>query len=224
MKNNLKYYLLSYFILLIYLFFPLSNRANEKKWSIATNQLHSVSNLKNGDIIFQISTSGQGKAIQLATKSLYSHCGIIFKEGNEFFVYEAVQPVKKTPLSKFIAQGDNGHYIIKRLKNSDQILTDEVLKKMKAMAVSFLGKNYDLTFEWSDEKIYCSELVWKVYKHGTGLEVGKLQKLSYYDLSHDIVKKKLEERYGKNIPYDEMMISPGAIFDSELLVTVMEKK
>src|SRR5437867_163185 len=23
---------------------------------------------------------------------------------------------------------------------------------------------YDLTFEWSDDKIYCSELVWKVYE------------------------------------------------------------
>lgn len=33
--------------------------------------------LKDGDIIFQTSLSGQSKAIQAATGSPYSHCGII---------------------------------------------------------------------------------------------------------------------------------------------------
>jgi hypothetical protein len=35
--------------------------------------------IKNGDLIFQTSTSKQSKAIQLATDSKYSHCGIIYK-------------------------------------------------------------------------------------------------------------------------------------------------
>ena len=34
---------------------------------------------KEGDIIFQISRSTQSKAIQAATGSRYSHCGILFK-------------------------------------------------------------------------------------------------------------------------------------------------
>jgi hypothetical protein len=33
---------------------------------------------------------------------------------------------------------------------------------MKATGEGFLGKDYDLTFGWSDERLYCSELVWKV--------------------------------------------------------------
>src|SRR5690606_34351957 len=54
--------------------------------------------LREGDIVFQTGVSDQCEAIKLATKSDYTHCGIIFKEGHEFFVYEAVQPVSSTPL------------------------------------------------------------------------------------------------------------------------------
>lgn len=72
---------------------------------------------QNGDIIFQTSNSGQSKAIQIATGSKYSHMGIIYKQGNDYFVYEAVQPVKLTPLTDWIKRGENGHYVVKRLKN-----------------------------------------------------------------------------------------------------------
>jgi uncharacterized protein YycO len=176
--------------------------------------------IKNGDIIFQTSLSGQSKAIQLATKSKYSHCGLIFKDGNDFYVFEAVQPVKRTPLNRWIARGQGGRYVIKRLKNADQVLTFSTLIKMKQIGDKFNGKNYDLTFEWSDEKIYCSELIWKIYKRATGIEIGKLQKLSDFDLTNEAVKSKMKKRYGDKIPLDEIVISPGAIFDSELLITV----
>jgi uncharacterized protein YycO len=176
--------------------------------------------IKNGDLIFQTSLSGQSKAIQLATHSKYSHCGLIYKDGNDFFVFEAVQPVKRTPLDKWTARGENGEFVIKRLKNAEQVLTPETLQKMKRVGDEFTGKNYDLTFEWSDNKIYCSELIWKVYQRATGLEVGKLQKLSDFDLTNEAVKKKMTERYGNKIPLNEIVISPSSIFDSELLTTV----
>lgn len=63
--------------------------------------------LKNGYLIFQTSLSRQSKAIQLATRSKYSHCGIIYKEGNEYYVFEAVQPVKKTSLAEWMARGQD---------------------------------------------------------------------------------------------------------------------
>jgi uncharacterized protein YycO len=182
--------------------------------------LAAADKIKNGDLIFQTSLSGQSKAIQLATKSKYSHCGLIYKEGNDYFVFEAVQPVKRTPLDKWIARGQDGKFVIKRLKNASEVLTPVALAKMKQVSQQFSGKNYDLTFEWSDDKIYCSELIWKVYQRATGIEVGKLQKLSDFDLSNEAVKKKMQERYGDEIPMDETVISPAAIFDSELLVIV----
>lgn len=178
--------------------------------------------IKNGDLIFQTSLSGQSKAIQLATGSKYSHCGIIYLENGQYFVFEAVQPVKTTPLDKWIARGENSHYVIKRLKNADKVLTSETLGKMKAEGERFLGKNYDLTFEWSDDKIYCSELIWKIYQRAAGIEIGKLEKLSDFDLSNEIVKQKMVERYGENIPLDEIVISPVSIYDSKLLITIKE--
>lgn len=176
--------------------------------------------LKDGDIIFQTSTSEQSKAIQLATNSEYSHCGIVYKDGDDYFVFEAVQPVKNTPLDEWIARGKNSHYIIKRLKNADTFLTSENLSKMKNVGNKFKGKNYDLYFEWSDDRIYCSELIWKIYKEGTGLEIGNLQNLKDFDLSHPAVQQKLKERYGNNIPKNEKVISPVAIFNSDLLYTI----
>lgn len=88
------------------------------------------------------------------------------------------------------------------------------------MAASLTEKNYDLTFEWSDDKIYCSELIWKIYQQATGIEIGKLEQLSDFDLTNEVVKKKIKERYGNKIPMNEPVISPAAIFNSDLLVTV----
>lgn len=183
-------------------------------------QLADNEEIKNGDLIFQTSLSGQSKAIQLATKSKYSHCGLIYKVGNNYFVFEAVQPVKRTPLDKWIARGQEGKFVIKRLKNAEQILTPTALAKMKQVGDQFEGKNYDLTFEWSDDKIYCSELIWKIYQRATGIEIGKLEKLSDFDLTNEAVKKKMKERYGDKLPTEETVISPASIFDSELLFTV----
>lgn len=195
----------------------LGNAKNEAKTLLAQDDI------KEGDLIFQTSLSEQSKAIQLATKSKYSHCGLIYKEGNDFVVFEAVQPVKKTLLDKWIARGENGKYVIKRLKNAEQVLTPETLQKMKQVGNEFNGKNYDLTFEWSDDKIYCSELIWKTYQRATNIEIGKLGKLSDFDLTNDVVKSKMKERYGDKIPKDELVISPAAIFDSDLLTTVKSK-
>jgi uncharacterized protein YycO len=183
-------------------------------------ELLNSTDFQEGDIIFQSSISEQCEAIKLATKSEYTHCGIIFKEGNEYFVLEAVQPVSSTPLKNWTARDENGHYVVKRLRNADSVLTDEVLQKMKTKGKEYLGKDYDMTFEWSDDKIYCSELVWKLYNHATGMEVGKLQQLKEFDLTSKQVKQKLKERYGKKVPLNEIVISPGSIFDSNLLITV----
>ena len=193
------------------------------KHEIAQNEVAKLTKkniIQNGDLIFHASLSNQSKAIQLATKSKYSHCGIIYKLNAEYYVFEAVQPVKLTPLDKWIARGKDGKYVIKRLKNADEVLTVETLKLMQQIGEMYMGKSYDLTFEWSDEEIYCSELIWKIYQKATGIEIGKLEKLSDFDLSHEIVQTKMKERYGKDIPLNETVISPKAIFESNLLKTV----
>lgn len=184
--------------------------------------MYGLTGVQNGDIIFQTSTSSQSHAIQLATHSPYSHVGIIYETSGQLFVYEAVQPVKLTKLSDWIKRGDKGHYVVKRLKNSQQLLTSQNLAKMKAYGEKFMGKDYDIYFEWSDDKIYCSELVWKIYREALGIEVGDLQQLRDFDLTSNVVKNQLSERYGHSIPLDEKVISPAALFHSDQLVIVAE--
>jgi len=178
--------------------------------------------VQNGDIIFQTSKSSQSKAIQLATNSKYSHMGIIYNIDGQLFVYEAAQPVKLTPLNEWINHGKDGKYVIKRLKNAGNILTQKTLMKMKQVGEKYNGKDYDLYFEWSDDKIYCSELVWKIYKKGANIEIGKLEELSDFDLNNRIVKNKLKERYGDNIPLKEKVISPAAMFNSDKLKIILK--
>ncbi|WP_210114428.1 YiiX family permuted papain-like enzyme [Hymenobacter elongatus] len=176
--------------------------------------------LHDGDLIFQTSQSAQSRAIQLATKSEYSHCGILFRRGREWRVFEAVQPVSETSLANWIARGQDGRFVVKRLRDATTVLTPAVLQRLQAAGRQYQGKSYDLYFGWSDERIYCSELLWKMYKTATGREIGQLQTLREFDLSHPAVQAKLRERYGKNIPLEEKVISPVRMLESKELVTV----
>lgn len=189
----------------------------------STNSKNKIGSIQNGDIIFQTSMSSQSKAIQLATKSKYSHMGIIYDNGGSLSVYEAGQSVRLTPLKEWIKRGENEHYVIKRLENANQILSSTTLTKMKRIGERYMGKPYDIHFEWTDDKVYCSELVWKIYKQATGIEIGELEQLADFDLTNEIVKAKINQRYGDNIPMDEKVISPAAMFDSDKLIIVKEK-
>lgn len=189
--------------------------------SIKYNKLKPVK-LRNGDIIFQTSMSGQSKAIQLATHSPYSHCGIVYQQGDDWYVFEAIQPVTITPLAKWINRGKDSHYVVKRLKDADNILTADIQQQMLREGNKMRGKNYDLHFEWSDKRIYCSELVWKLYDRSAHIHIGEPQQLKDFDLSHPAVQAKMKQRYGKHLPLNEPVISPAAIYNSPRLVTVVE--
>lgn len=172
--------------------------------------------LKNGDLVFIVNPGGQGKAVQLATKSKYTHVGIVFIENGKAMVYHAVEPVSKNTFKQFINMSEDGKFYIKRIKDQ-QKLTPEVVTKMLTEAKSKLGIHYDIGFNWSDDELYCSEFVWKLYKHALNIEVGQPKAMKEFDLSHPKVQEIMKQRYGNNIPYEEKMISPGDMYESNLL-------
>jgi len=178
---------------------------------------------RDGDIVFHTSRSAQSLAIQLATKSPYSHMGIVYVRDGKPFVFEAVQPVKLTPLDDWIERGEGRHVVVKRLRDADARLTVETLLKMRAVGEQLAGRDYDPYFEWSDDRIYCSELVWKVFERGAGIELGELQTIADFDLSHPAVQAKVRERYGDNVPLDEVVISPAAVFAAPDLETIYQR-
>ena len=180
--------------------------------------------LKEGDIIFHQSRSDQSEAVRIATRSKFSHMAIIFKYKGKFMVFEAVQPVKITSITEFSRRGSNS-FVIKRLRDCDSVLTPAIIEKMRAQGKKYLGKNYDYQFSWDDKNIYCSELVWKIYKYGAGIEVGRLQRAQDMNLNNPVVRRLIEKRYGKKntITADEIVISPQSIYECSRLVTVYEQ-
>jgi hypothetical protein len=54
------------------------------------------------------------------------------------------------------------------------------------------------------------------------IEIGDLQELREFDLTSDIVRSKMKERYGDKIPMDEKVISPATMFESDKLLTIRE--
>jgi hypothetical protein len=180
--------------------------------------------LHEGDLVFHSSASSQSKAIQLATHSKYSHVGILFKKNGEWRVLEALETVQYTPFHLWVKQGVNSGYAVKRLKNADKALDAKTVEKMRATGESFIGKSYDYRFELSDERLYCSELVWKIYKMVLNVEIGNPAEVESFDFSSEEVKRKLDEYFGGKVPKNhDKVISPAEIFDSVLLKMVIEK-
>jgi hypothetical protein len=191
--------------------------------SCASAQQRDPSGLRDGDIIFHTSRSSQSEALRRAMDSPYTHMGVIFIEQGRPFVYEAVGPVKSTPFDEWVRRGVDGSYVVKRLVDVDRILTGEAVQRLPDAGERHRGRPYDLYFEWSDERIYCSELVWKMFNEAVGLSIGELQQFGDFDLSDPLVKDKLRERFGDSVPTDETVISPASMFSSGSLTTVHER-
>lgn len=182
-----------------------------------------TSPLQDGDIVFQTSRSPQSLAVQRATGSQYSHMGIVFIRDGKPFVFEAAGKVQYTPLINWVARGVGSHMLAKRLQDASVLLNASGVDRMRRVARAFEGRSYDLTFEWSDDRIYCSELVWKIYQRALGVEIGEFQKIREFNLSDPAVRQKMKERYGAHIPLDEPAISPVAMLRSPRLTTILER-
>ncbi len=219
---NFKFYKVIFFVIiitgLVYSFSFVFKNNKQKQELFSKNK---ISNLfvQDGDLIFQSSYSKQSQAVEIATNSKYSHCGIIFIENNVPYVYEAVQPVGKRKLLDWISSGVDQTCVIKRFKGLDTLDKNSILR-MKEYAASQFGKNYDGYFSWSDKEMYCSELVYKTYKNCINFVLAQPKTLRDFNIDAPVVRKIMKDRYGDDIPYDELMISPGQLYDAPSLFTV----
>lgn len=171
---------------------------------------------QDGDIIFHESQGMQSKAIQEATGSRWTHVGMLFYRNGQWQVAEAVQPVQFTSLSSFVSRGKNKAYRIYRVPG----LTKEQRIDLRTQVNAYVGADYDVFFEWTDDLIYCSELVYKAYKKATGIEVGQVQKFRDLRLDGPYVKELIRlrlENTGRELDLNEPIITPVAqIKDSKL--------
>ncbi len=148
--------------------------------------------LNTGDVVFQESGNTQSGAIALASRSRYTHTGLIeINSAGEAFVVEATGPVKSTPLQEWIAQGVGGRVTVKRLKGLDATAA----KKALAAAHSHDGKPYDSFFYKGRDAIYCSELVHLAFADGAGISVGEEERIGDLSLGHDAVQAMIAARW-----------------------------
>ncbi len=141
--------------------------------------------LRSGDVVFQASKSRRGALIRRATHSAYSHVGLIEVAADGVFVIEAVEPVSRTPLAVWQARGVDGAMTVMRTTE----LTAEQLARVVAVAKASLGVHYDSRYQWTDERLYCSELVSKAFMRGAGLSLGHLQTLGSLALTADELRQ-----------------------------------
>jgi len=174
-----------------------------------------------GDFVFQALHSPDHVALNLATGSEYTHCGLVLNDSSGLVVYEAVGPVRAIPLDQWVQQGIDQHCVVMRFNDRAKLLDQNDLEEIRRVADTYIGKGYDSYFNWSDDRIYCSEFVWKAIKLALNIELAQLRLLGSYDLTDSRVQKRLHEKYGDSLPLQEPMISPADLMNSSILDTVL---
>ena len=173
---------------------------------------------KEGDLYFQsLPRNAVVNAIEGASESPYSHCGILVRKGDEWFVLEAIGPVMETPLAKWITQARDRHYDVFRLEAEHERNIPAFIKAAR----KYMGRPYDIRYRMDDEKIYCSELIFKGYRDATGKSLGKLVKFG--DLKwvrHTPVILAIEG----SISLNRIMITPRHLSEAKQLEKVFSSK
>lgn len=171
--------------------------------------------LADGDVVLHKSRSSQAAALRAATGSPYTHVGLVFEGPSGLRVLEAVEPVRWTPLDPWVARGEEGHVVALRLREP---LDAEKVRAVRQAGEAWLGRHYDGRFEWSDDRIYCSELVYKAYRT-VGVELGELAPLGSFDLTSPEVQALVRSRVAGHIDPTEPVVSPASLLvDPDLRV------
>lgn len=174
--------------------------------------------LTDGDVILHKSQSSQSAALRAATGSPYTHVGMVFRRDGDAEVLEAVDPVRWTKLDDWVARGERGHVVILRLAD-DLPLRNGGSEALRAAAEAYLGRPYDPLFEWSDDRIYCSELVYKAYQSSLGVHIGALVTLDAFDLSSTQVGALIRARSPGLVNGSEPVVAPASLLtDSDLVI------
>ena len=170
--------------------------------------------IQQGDFIFQHLPGPLTEMIADVSHSSYSHCGIVVNKKGQFFVLEAIGPVKETPINEWISRGEGDKITIVRLKRQYQKHMTNIIKE----AYYYLKRPYDILYEWDDQKIYCSELIYKAVLKGSGIRLADFDRLG--DLDWQSYEEQIRYITGGILPLDREMITPEALVSSKFVYTI----
>lgn len=168
--------------------------------SVSCSNNLDINELQEGDIVFIESQSSQSPYIKVGTMSKWTHCGIVVNTPEGLKVLEASKTVRLTQFANFIAVAKNDNWCIRR---PQQRITEPI------NYYKYLGLPYDLEFKFDNGKMYCSELVWLIYKEH-GIELCKPRKVSSFAMARIPKVKKLMAK--RNISMSQEAVAPVDIF------------
>jgi len=179
----------------------------EKKDKKASGQI----SFRDGDVVFQRTSGELSDKIKAITGSPFTHCGLIVIRDKEVLVLEAGDQVQLTPVKKWVRGGVEKKFALTRPGD----LIEETLLKITGSGKKLLGRPYDYKYGWDDENIYCSELIYKSFKRGAGIELCPFVALKdlNYQGHEDFIRKLMD---GK-LPLDRKMIIPVDVYRSREL-------
>lgn len=172
--------------------------------------------LREGDLVFQSGRGGQGRAVMAATDSRWTHVGMMVEVDGVLMVLEAVEPVKYTKLSEFVRRSPKTFTAMRpQLPEGEAPIS---LDKAFQWGNAQVGKHYDMKFQWSDDTMYCSELIWKIYMQA-GVKLCEPRLMSSYDLDDPIVTSLVKSRYGSMnaLNVNELVVAPSDLANSPIL-------
>jgi len=164
---------------------------------------------QEGDIVFQslvktklLPKTELVRMIEGITESCYSHCGVVVKRDDKWYVNEAIFDVHDTSLFTWIVRGRGAKFDVYRLKEEYREYIPEFIDALK----EFQGRPYDYKYEMDDEYIYCSELVYKAFQRAANENLGQLVKLG--DLNWKPYEKTIRKYEQGEPPLERAIITP----------------
>jgi hypothetical protein len=179
--------------------------------------------LKVGDILLQPLDCWSCSLIEAQENSIYSHVGVVIRTTPSVEVAEALGKVRILSLNEFNARTEKGQrLLVKRLKNNLNIsdLENKREEFLSYFKKEFENLKYDHDFLWDNldengfEKLYCSELISKLYLGFLGVEI-PVKRMRF-----DVNREGWIRYFRRTPPDNEWGNSPGDLEKSELFYEV----
>lgn len=160
--------------------------------------------LKSGDVILQPLKCWSCNLIEQQEKSKFSHIGVVIERNNKLFVAEAYGKVRLVSVEEFLEKTHPEKDSVVLELTHDHVSKEDLLKTVN----SYVGLPYDREFRWNNfildqEAIYCSELVYKVFK-----SLVKFKNLAPKRMTFDKNPELWDRYFRGNTPRGELGISP----------------
>ena len=181
--------------------------------------------LRPGDILLQPLNCSLCSLIEAEENTIYSHIGVVLAVTPQVIIAEAMSSVRRQTLAEFQKKTEAGQRtLVMRFRNEK--LSDDIEKSqgmfVKTFETFFEGAKYDHEFRWNNfdetgrEKIYCSELVSKLFQAFVGIDT-PIKRMHF--------RNNLDQwtRYFRgNIPEGQWGNSPADFHHSDLFYEVGE--